>query len=52
MSGGSRNKIPLVGNTGGAFPCVRVLNHPAPGREAQGYVWYDQSNVGQKAFRS
>ena len=27
MSGGSRNKIPLVGNTGGASPCVRVLNH-------------------------
>lgn len=31
MSGGSRNKTPLVGNTGGALPCVRVINHPAPG---------------------
>jgi hypothetical protein len=36
MSGGSRNTIPLVGNTGGASPCVRVLNHPAPGRGSAG----------------
>mgnify|MGYP001187241444 CR=1 FL=1 len=32
MSGGSRNRTPLVGNTGGACPSVRVINHPAPGR--------------------
>lgn len=31
MLGGSRNTTPLVGNTGGAWPSVRVINHPAPG---------------------
>jgi hypothetical protein len=30
MSGGSRNIIPLVGNTGGALPCVRIMNRPGP----------------------
>lgn len=34
MSGGSRNTKPLVGNTGGACPSVRVVNHPAPGAGA------------------
>lgn len=31
LLGGSRNTTPLVGNTGGAWPSVRVINHPAPG---------------------
>ena len=32
LSGGSRNKRPLVGNTGGALPSVRVINRPGAGR--------------------
>lgn len=36
LSGGSPNTRPLVGNTGGAWPCVRVVNHPAQSRASAG----------------
>lgn len=35
MSGGSRNRTPLVGNTGGVCPVLYATNHPAPGRRVR-----------------
>jgi hypothetical protein len=50
LSGGSRNKRPLVGNTGGASPCVRVFNRPGADRANAGVCWVMVSDELQKAF--